>query len=202
MTIQNKILSVLDAAIGAPAKPATATAEKLPSAYVSPSWAVVKQLLVFAKLPTSATRTKLDNLALAWQAEISALDGLSHADAILKFRNDFNKAVAADKTDLAERPTKKELIQRNADRRAVIKARAGKISQAAGQLAAEVLTLAKVSLPAFRESLLAQEKAIFAHDDLGKSPLIAICDALPKTLDAHIEKLKFTTMSNPATLLK
>ena len=87
--------------------------------------------------------------------------------------------------------TKAEFIRRASEQRAMIRQHAQVISTEAQHLAAGCWERALDHLPKFRAKLVEQEKAIFAgQPELGVSPLLRMCDALPKLMVCQIEKLK------------
>ena len=129
------------------------------------------------------------------------MQGWGHDDALAEHVRLITAAVEGEMPP--ERiPSRAEIIHDYTQRRDIWRQRAAKVSNQAGKIAAEVLVLAKEKLPAYREFLAKQEQAIFSHEDLANSPLMATVDALPRLLDVQIEELNNLTMTNPTTLLK
>jgi len=195
------LLRILDAAIAPASKPIANPGEPRRTHTAPPRVQMVKALLSYASLPDAATQKKLDALAVAFAAEMAQMQGWGHDDALAEHARIITAAIEGEMPP--ERiPSQAELIRDYSLRRDIWRQRAAKVSNQAGKIAAEVLVQAKDKLPAYRDFLAKQEQAIFSHEDLANSPLMATVDALPRLLDVQIEDLNNLTMTNPATLLK
>ena len=192
LTPTQQFSRVLNAALGNLTTPVTQDMTLAPPTlpHVNAHFKLVAMLFEAAGEDNSATTKKLSGpLDIAWLAALAECEncGMDAASAEHKlaqqdFRSGKNKNIPN---------TKAEFIRRASEQRAMIRQHAQVISTEAQHLAAGCWERALDHLPKFRAKLVEQEKAIFAgQPELGVSPLLRMCDALPKLMVCQIEKLK------------
>lgn len=136
-------------------------------------------------------RQKIATEEAGYQREMKSCCGFSSDDARKEYADKIRAAIDG-KHSSEELMSRREIMDRNARVRRIAKERAARHGKAACELVADFFETLKKHVPAYAETMLASERAIFKNGG-SKSPLALLCEALPAKIDFQINNLRERT---------